>query len=99
VTEGSLAPHVQPVTLVYDRINGLPVRRRDRPTLSWYGAMDLASHFPGVARLRSFHATLVLDAAIPPGRYGNRKLLSAALERRLAGNAACLRQGRSVEPQ
>jgi 1-acyl-sn-glycerol-3-phosphate acyltransferase len=99
VTEGSFAPYVQPVTLVYDRIDGLPVRRRDRPTLSWYGDMDLASHFPGVARLRCLHATLVLDAAIPPGRYRNRKLLSAALEHRLAANAACLRQGRMVDPQ
>lgn len=98
VAQGNPAPHVQPVTLVYDRINGLPVHRKDRPVLSWYGDMDIVSHFPGIARLRSFHATLVLDAAIPPASYPNRKMLSAALENRLAANAAALRQGRNVTP-
>jgi 1-acyl-sn-glycerol-3-phosphate acyltransferase len=98
VTQGNAALFVQPVTLVYDRINGLPVRKRDRPVLSWYGAMDLASHFPGIARLRSIHATLVLDAAIPPAFYANRKILSAVLEERIGSNAGALRQGRKVAP-
>lgn len=98
VAEGEGAPYVQPVTLVYDRINGLPVHKQDRPVLSWYGAMDLASHFPGVAGLRSFHATLVLDPAIPPATHANRKQLAATLERRLSANAAALRQGRKVAP-
>lgn len=98
VTQANAAIFVQPVTLVYDRINGLPVRKKDRPILSWYGAMDLASHFPGIARLRSIHATLVLDAAVPPAFYANRKILSAALEERIGNNAAALRQGRKVAP-
>jgi len=98
VAQGNAAPFIQPVTLVYDRMNGLPVRKRDRPILSWYGAMDLVSHFPGIARLGSFHATLVLDAAIPPAAFANRKTLSAMLESRLAANAAALRQGRNVTP-
>lgn len=98
VAEQNPAPYVQPVTLVYDRINGQPVRHKDRPVLSWYGDMDLASHIPGIASLGSIHATLVLDAAIPPGAYPNRKMLSTALHARLAGNAAALRQGRSVTP-
>jgi len=98
VTEGKSAPYVQPVTLVFDRMNGLPVRRQDRPVLSWYGDMGMVSHFPGVARLQSFHATLVLDEAIPPGTYPNRKILSAVLQDRLAANAAALRQGRRVTP-
>ncbi len=96
MAEGNAAPYVQPVTLVYDRMNGLPVRKQDRPVLSWYGAMDLASHFPGIAGLNSIHATLVLDTAIPPNAYPNRKLLSAALEQRLAERAGALRQGRGA---
>lgn len=98
LTQGETAPYVQPVTLVYDRIEGLPVRRRDRPMLSWYGDMDLLTHFPAIARLGSFHATLVLDAVIPPAAYANRKQLCAALEARIAANAAALRQGRRVTP-
>ncbi len=87
-------PFVQPVTIVYDALNGLPVRRRDRPGISWYGDMDLASHFNRLGRQISHHATIILDVAILPGSFPNRKVLAAALEARLAHNAAALRQGR-----
>lgn len=98
LAEGEAAPWVQPVTLVYDRIDGLPARRRDRPLLSWYGDMDLVSHLPGLLGLGSIHATIVLDAPVRPGTYGARKQLSATLEARLGANAASLRQGRSPLP-
>jgi 1-acyl-sn-glycerol-3-phosphate acyltransferase len=87
-------PWVQPVTLVYDGMDGLPVRRGDRPDISWYGDMDMASHYNGVGRRCSLHATIVLDSAIAPGTFTHRKALSAALELQLAANAAALRQGR-----
>jgi 1-acyl-sn-glycerol-3-phosphate acyltransferase len=98
VADAPAKPEIQLVTLVYDRINGLPIHRRDRPLISWFGDMTLQGHVPGVGRLRSIHATLVLDAAIPASTYPNRKLLSAALEQRLTANAAALRQGRPVAP-
>ena len=87
-------PWVQPVTLVYDRLDGLPVRKRDRPDISWYGDMDMASHFNGIGRRHRLHATIVLDGAIAPGTFPHRKALSASVEARLAQNAAALRQGR-----
>jgi 1-acyl-sn-glycerol-3-phosphate acyltransferase len=91
-------PFIQLVTLVYDGLDGLPVRRRDRPVISWYGDMDMASHYPGIGRRRGLHATMILDPAIPPGAYPNRKSLAAALETRLSAAAAALRQGRPVAP-
>jgi 1-acyl-sn-glycerol-3-phosphate acyltransferase len=94
LAEGPAQRWVQPVTIVYDAQDGLPVRRRDRPGIAWYGDMDLASHYLRVGRRRSLHATIVLDSAIAPGAYPNRKALSAALEARLTANAAALRQGR-----
>ncbi len=89
-------PQVQPVTLVYDGMNGLPVRRRDRPAISWYGDMDLASHYARIGRVRRLHATVLLDEPMPPGMFPNRKALAAALEARLSHNAAALRQGREA---
>jgi 1-acyl-sn-glycerol-3-phosphate acyltransferase len=87
-------PHVQPVTLVYDRLDGLPMRLADRPLVSWYGDMDLAPHYARLGRIRRLHATILLDEPIPPGTVAGRKALSALLEARLAANAAALRQGR-----
>jgi 1-acyl-sn-glycerol-3-phosphate acyltransferase len=98
IAEAPARPVIQLVTIVYDGLDGLPVRRRDRPVISWYGDMDMASHYPGIGRHRSLHATVVMDQAIPAGSYANRKALSAALETRLAASAAALRQGRAVAP-
>ncbi|HQT63697.1 MAG TPA: lysophospholipid acyltransferase family protein [Acidocella sp.] len=98
IANSAAKPVVQPVTIVYDRLDGLPVQRRDRPVISWYGDMDMASHYPGIGRRKSLGATLILDPAIPAGTFENRKALSAALEARLAANAARLRQGLGVDP-
>lgn len=95
LAEAPARPYVQPVTIVYDGLDGLPVRRCDRPEISWYGDMDIATHFNRVGRRCSLHATIILDAAIAPGGFPNRKRLSAALHDRLARNAAALRQGRA----
>jgi len=99
IAEAPARPVIQLVTIVYDGLDGLPVRRRDRPLISWYGDMDLASHYPGIGRHRSLHATVILDPEIPAGSFPNRKALSAALETRLSANAAALRQGRPVAPR
>jgi 1-acyl-sn-glycerol-3-phosphate acyltransferase len=89
-------PAIQLVTLVYDELDGLPVQRRDRPNISWYGDMDMASHYPRIGRRHSIGVTLIIDAAIPPGRYKNRKILSGVLQARLSETAAALRQGRPI---
>ncbi len=96
LAEGPSKPYVVPVTIVYDQLNGLPLRKIDRPRIAWYGDMDLASHYNFLGRQRSFHATIVLSAAILPGTFGNRKTLTARLDRLLTQNAAALRQGRPV---
>jgi 1-acyl-sn-glycerol-3-phosphate acyltransferase len=90
-------PAIQLVTLVYDELDGLPVQRRDRPDISWYGDMTMVSHFPRVGRRKAIGATIIIDPAIPPGIYNNRKILSHVLQTRLAANAAALRQNRDVE--
>ncbi|MDE8345473.1 MAG: lysophospholipid acyltransferase family protein [Acidocella sp.] len=87
-------PVVQPVTLVYDGLDGLPVRKRDRPEISWYGDMTLAGHFARIGRRRRVHASVILHEPIAPGRYKNRKALAAAIEALLSVEAARLRQGR-----
>ncbi len=93
VADAAAKPYVQPVTIVYDGLDGLPVLRADRPEIAWYGDMEMAPHFSRLGRRRSVHATILLDAPIPPGTFPNRKILAAALEARIAHNAAALRQG------
>ncbi|MGO4706524.1 lysophospholipid acyltransferase family protein [Microvirga sp. 2MCAF38] len=35
---------LQPLAIAYTRRNGLPITRRDRPFIAWYGDMELAPH-------------------------------------------------------
>jgi 1-acyl-sn-glycerol-3-phosphate acyltransferase len=87
-------PAVQPVTIVYDELDGLPVHRADRAEIAWYGDMELAPHFFKLARRRNFRATILLGEPVPPGLHKNRKALSAALEREISAAAGALRQRR-----
>jgi len=84
-------PIIQPVTIVFDRLDGLPVCRRNRPLISWYGDMDIASHFARIGQ-HSMRVTIVLDPPVDPAI--GRKALSASLEAAIGDRAAALRQGR-----
>ncbi|MEO3475026.1 lysophospholipid acyltransferase family protein [Roseomonas sp. CAU 1739] len=92
------AKQVQPVSLVYDRLGGLPACRRDRPYFAWYGDMDLATHFWRIARRSGARATVLLHDPADPAAYTDRKALTAAASEVVADGAALLRQNRPAAP-
>jgi len=69
---------LQPLAISYVRRNGLPITRRDRPFIAWYGDMDLAPH------LKLFLEGHPVDVAVTWGEpipfNGNRKEATAAAE-------------------
>lgn len=89
-------PWVQPVTIVYNEIEGQPVRRFDRQLVAWHGDMDLWPHLKQILRRRGLRARVVFGEPVQPGTYANRKIISAAMERQISTNAALLRQGRKI---
>lgn len=92
------AQRVQPVSIVYDRLGGLPACRRDRPLFAWYGDMDIASHFWRIARRPGARATVLLHEPADPATFSDRKTLTAAASEVVAEGAALLRQNRPVQP-
>jgi 1-acyl-sn-glycerol-3-phosphate acyltransferase len=92
------AREVQPVSVVYDRLGGLPACRRDRPLFAWYGDMEMGSHVWRLARRSGARVTVVLHEPFSPGRLPNRKALAAEAERIVTLGAERLRQNRPVEP-
>jgi 1-acyl-sn-glycerol-3-phosphate acyltransferase len=92
------AKQVQPVSLVYDRLGGLPACRRDRPFFAWYGDMDIATHFWRIARRSGARATVLLHEPADPASFPDRKALTAAASAVVAEGAALLRQNRPVVP-
>ncbi len=94
VTDGDNPPLVQPASLVYDRLAGLPVGRASRSAFAWYGDMDLAPHVWRLVQWRGLRATLLLHAPLEPAAFEDRKALAAACHAAVAEGAASLRQNR-----
>jgi lyso-ornithine lipid O-acyltransferase len=93
-----VAPLIQPVSVVYDRLGGLPTGRASRPVFAWYGDMDIATHFWRLGQQKGLRATVVLHGVLDPARYPNRKALSQAVWHTVAAGAATLRQNRPACP-
>jgi 1-acyl-sn-glycerol-3-phosphate acyltransferase len=89
---------IQPVSVAYDRLGGLPACRRDRPLFSWYGDMSIGPHAWRLCRQAGMRATILLHDPLDPGAIPNRKTLSAAAEATVAQGAAVLRQNREPKP-
>ncbi|MGH7154878.1 MAG: lysophospholipid acyltransferase family protein [Acetobacteraceae bacterium] len=96
VAEGQDPPLLQPVSVVYDRLSGLPTGRATRPVFAYYGDMDLASHYWRLGRHRGLRVTVLFHAPLDPSAFANRKELAQAVWRIIAEGAATLRQNRPV---
>lgn len=76
---------VQPVSVSYVGLHGLPMGRENRPFFAWYGDMDLVSHlWEALGRgpidvVVEFHKPLTINEA------GGRKELAAAAETAVRG--------------
>ncbi len=95
---GGAPPIVQPVSIVYDRLAGLPAGRATRALFAWYGDMDIASHYWRLARYPGLRASVLLHRPIDPSGQPNRKALCEEVWQVVANGAAALRQNRPVEP-
>ncbi len=91
-------PLIQPLSVVYDRLGGLPAGRACRPVFAWYGDMDIASHFWRLAQHVGLRATVLLHAPLDPACFGDRKALSKAVWQIVADGASTLRQNRPARP-
>jgi lyso-ornithine lipid O-acyltransferase len=67
---------IQPVTLAYTRINGLPVIRRQLPDLAWVGDTELGPHAIGFMGLGRVTAEIMFHDPVDPADYPDRKALA-----------------------
>jgi 1-acyl-sn-glycerol-3-phosphate acyltransferase len=69
---------LQPLAIAYTHRNGLPVTRRDRPFIAWYGDMDLGPHLALFIQGHPLDVVVTWGEPIPFN--GNRKQATAAAE-------------------
>jgi 1-acyl-sn-glycerol-3-phosphate acyltransferase len=98
INDPARRPLIQPVSVVYDRLNGLPAGRSSRPVFAWYGDMDIASHFWRMTQHLDMRVTVLLHAPLDPATFPDRKSLSQAVWQTVADGASMLRQNRPARP-
>jgi lyso-ornithine lipid O-acyltransferase len=91
-------PLIQPISVVYDRLGGLPAGRAARPIFAWYGDMDIASHFWRLAQHIGLRVTVLVHEPLDPAQFRDRKALALATWQVIADGASTLRQNRPARP-
>jgi lyso-ornithine lipid O-acyltransferase len=85
---------LQPLAIAYTRRNGLPLGRREKPEVAWYGDMDLAPHLSQLAARGPLDAVVVWGDPIPFN--GDRKQATLAAESAVRHALGDLRQDAKV---
>jgi lyso-ornithine lipid O-acyltransferase len=71
---------IQPLSIAYIGLQGLPLGRQQRPQASWYGKMNLVSHLSGVVRGGAIDVVMTWGEPIPYNGQTDRKELARELE-------------------
>ncbi|HEX4617349.1 MAG TPA: lysophospholipid acyltransferase family protein [Stellaceae bacterium] len=79
---------VQPVSLAYTRLDGIPIRRLYRPFFAWYGAVDLAPHLWSMVGLGTVDIVVEFHPPTFLRDCGSRKALAEYCHGRIAGGVA-----------
>jgi 1-acyl-sn-glycerol-3-phosphate acyltransferase len=79
---------VQPVSLAYTRLDGMPIGWLYRPFFAWYGAVDLAPHLWNMVGLGIVEVIVEFHPPTFLGDCGSRKALAEYCHARIAGGVA-----------
>ena len=87
---------VQPVSIAYTRLNGLPLGIGWRPFFAWYGDMELMPHLWKALRLGTLTVEVTFHPAVAATAFRNRKLLAKHCEHVTGQGVARLLSGREA---
>lgn len=85
---------VQPVSVTYTRLNGMPMGRGLRPFYAWYGDMDLVPHLLEALALGTVEVAVEFHAPVAPEDFVDRKALAEHCERIVADGVSRALAGR-----
>nr|WP_310523389.1 lysophospholipid acyltransferase family protein [Polymorphobacter sp.] len=80
VTDGLPDVLVQPVTIAYTSVNGMPVTRERLPDLAWIGDTELMPHAMAFMALGRVKAEIIFHPAVRAADFAGRKALARYCE-------------------
>jgi 1-acyl-sn-glycerol-3-phosphate acyltransferase len=81
---GDRPVQVQPVSIAYTRLDGVPMGRYLRPLFAWYGDMEFWGHLWRVLSLGKATVEVTFHEAVTLEACGNRKVLSDHCHRQVS---------------
>lgn len=91
------APLVQPISILFDRLEGLPVGRSRRASIfSWFGDMEFAPHVWKLLQWKHMRVTVMFHKPIDPKDFESRKDISVAAREIILHGIDILKQGRDT---
>lgn len=85
---------VQPVSLAYTRLDGMPMGRSFRPFFAWYGDMALAPHLWRMLGMGVLTAEVIFHEPVTIDRFASRKAMAEHCWRVVSEGVASLLAGR-----
>ncbi len=89
---------VQPVSIAYTRLDGMPIGRVLRPLFAWYGGMAMAPHLWRVLGLGKIEIIVEFHRPTTLAECGSRKQLARYCEERVAAGLEAALTGRRQAP-
>jgi 1-acyl-sn-glycerol-3-phosphate acyltransferase len=88
---------VQPVSIAYVRLDGIPLGRHYRPFFAWYGDMDLASHLWQMLGLGRATVVVEFHPPVTCRNFATRKVMSEYCHAVISAGLAAAITGRPQE--
>lgn len=85
---------VQPVSLAYTRLDGIPMGRHLRPFFAWYGDMEMFSHLWGIVGVGRSTIVLEFHKPVTVRDFPSRKALAAYCQSVVAAGVSSAISGR-----
>lgn len=89
---------VQPVSIAYTGVHGMPMGRYHRPIASWPGDVELMPHLKGILREGAIDVEINFGEPMVIDAKTDRKLLAAVMEERVRSQLQSSLLGREIKP-
>lgn len=87
---------VQPMSIAYTEMDGLPLTRAQRPLVAWYGDMGLLPHIWSFLKARRTQVEIRFHAPVSMDNFANRRAMALACQKVISTGVTEMNTGRPV---